>query len=504
MVETPANAHGPARRESMRSARFSTRGSRLVRAFRHRPIRSLAMGWLASPTSASLLGGLALTGAGIFGVAWGAWLAAPGLALVGLVVAKEALLWRWRRRWDTENERSRAQRALTEALAAERGRTEKALAIELGRAEKAIAEAVRSERSRAERALTEALAAERGRTEKALAIERGHAEKALAEAVRNERSRAERAERALTEALAAEHGRAEKAIAEAIQSERNRRSLVDVHLADRGLPIRRILLLFTIHRSGSTWLFDMLRTHPAVHVEPTARVWTALSMDGSRYPGAFHHTDGASVPLEIRPGWAAAIPAFPPAAIPEGGIEEAERWALEKAHPEFVGFEASQLAARVRDLRGNGIAVEIVYGVRCPLDVIWSMAEYKSRDPKWYKELPVGEIPRFIARSFEVLVEARTLLGGSIIEYENLPDGAALNRLALRLAPAWGEAEATAWRAHAASATKRSKRRERRGSGFLGTPNRARDPAGPDGAWAAAAADLEAAKVAHRRLTAEE
>ncbi len=335
------------------------------------------MRWLASPTSAFLLGGLALTGAGIFGVAWGAWLAAPGLALVGLVVAKEALLWRWRRSRDTE----------------------------------------------------------------ALAAERGRVEKAMAEAVGNERSRSQRA---LAEALAAERGRAEKTIAEAIQSERNRRSLVDVHLADRGLPIRRILLLFTIHRSGSTWLFDMLRTHPAVRVEPTTRVWTALSMNGGRYPGAFHHADGASVPLEITPGWAAAIPAFPPAAIPKGGFEEAERWALEKAHPEFVGFEASRLAARVRDLRGNGVAVEIVYGVRCPLDVMWSMAEYKSRDPKWYKKLPVGEIPRFIARSFEVLAEARALLGGSIIEYENLPDDAALNRLALRLAPGRGGGEGVA------------------------------------------------------------
>ena len=247
----------------------------------------------------------------------------------------------------------------------------------------------------------------------------------------------------------------------------------------------------------------MLRTHPAVRVEPTARVWTALGMDGWRYPGAFHHTDGASVPLEITPGLAAAIPAVPPAAIPEGGIEEAERWALEKAHPQFVGFEASRLAARVRDLRENDVAVEIIYGVRCPLDAMWSMAEYKNRDPKWYGKLPVGEIPRFVARSFEALAEARTLLGGSVIEYENLPDGAALNRLALRLAPAWGEAEATAWRAHAASATERSKREERRGAGFLGTPDRPRDPAGPDGAWATATADLEAAKAAHRRLVAE-
>ena len=218
-----------------------------------------------------------------------------------------------------------------------------------------------------------------------------------------------------------------------------------------------------------------------------------------------YHADGASVPLEIAPGLAAAIPAVPPAAIPEGGIEEAERWALEKAHPQFVGFRASRLAARVRDLRENDVAVEIVYGVRCPLDVMWSMAEYKSRGPEeWYRMLSVEEIPRFVARSFEALAETRTPLGGSVIEYENLPDGAALNRLARRLAPAWGETEATAWRAHAASATERPKREERRGAGFLGTPDRPRDPAGPDGAWATATADLEAAKVAHRRLVAAE
>ena len=308
----------------------------------------------------------------------------------------------------------------------------------------------------------------------------------------------------MAEALGSERSRAQRALTEALAAERSGRSLVDVHLADRDLPIRRIMLLFTITRSGSTWLFDMLRTHPSVRVEPTARVWTALDMDGRRYPGAFHHVDGASVPLEIAPGLAAAIPAFPQAVLP--GVrptEEADRWALEKAHPLFVEFDARRLASRVRDLRLGGAEIEIVYGLRNPLDSMWSIAEYKARAPRWLETLAVEEVPRFVARSLATLAELHALLGGVVIEYEDLPDGAALNRLACRLAPAWGEAEAKAWLSHAAAATERYKRRQSPESPFLGERNQARDPAGPDGAWAAAGADLEAAKAAHRRLVAE-
>ena len=343
----------------------------------------------------------------------------------------------------------------------------------------------------------EAIGSERSRVERALADERGRAEKALMEAIGSERSRVERA-------LADERGRAERAVAAALADERNGRSLVDVHLADRGLPIRRILLLFTIPRSGSTWLFDILRTHPAVRVEPTVRVWTALGMHGFRYPGAFHHVDGASVPLEIEPNRAAAIPAFPQATLPNVHlIDEIDRWALEKAHPSFVEFDARRLASRIQDLRRDNTKVEVVYGLRNPLASMWSMAEYKARDPEWLKTLQVDEVPRFVARSLATLSDLHALVGGVVVEYENLPDGTVMGSLCQRLVSEWGEAEAKAWISHAASATDRYKRRWLPDSSFLGERNRSRDPAGPDGAWAAAAADIEAAKAAHRRIVAK-
>ena len=327
------------------------------------------------------------------------------------------------------------------------------------------------------------MAAERRRSEEALTAERGRSEEALAAALAAERRRSE----------------------EALTAERRNRSLVAVHLADRGLPLKRVLLLFTIPRSGSTWLFDMLRTHPAVRIEPTARVWTALGMHGSRYPVAFHHSDRAVVPIEVATGVGAVIPAFPHADLTKAdSIEEAERWALEKGHPQFVSFEADRFAARIRGLRESGVEVEIVYGVRCPLDAMWSMVEYKSRDPEWLNTLPIPEIPQYIARSLEVQVELRGLFGGAVIEYESLPDSAMLKRLGCRLAPAWGESEAKAWLAHAAFVTERSMRSQRTNAGFFGLPTRSHEQAGPDGVWRDAVGAIAAARAAHRCLTARE
>ena len=305
-------------------------------------------------------------------------------------------------------------------------------------------------------------------------------------------------ERTLSEALSSERARSERALS----VERNHRTLVDVHLADRDLPVRRILLLLSMHRSGSTWLFDLLRTHSAVRVEPTARVWTALGLDGWRYPSAFFHVDGASVPLEITPGLGAAIPAFPRVDIP--GIDEADQWVLEKGHPEFVGFEANRLAARVGGLRDRGVEIEIIYGVRRPLDSMWSMAELKAREPSWYAKVPFNEVPRHTAQSLATLAEVRSLIGGTVVEYESLPDGLALRGLSRRLAPDWDETEIDRWLAHATAVTERAKRRQREDAGFLGDRDPLRDPDGPEGIWLSCAAEMEAAKATYRRLIAED
>ena len=176
---------------------------------------------------------------------------------------------------------------------------------------------------------------------------------------------------------------------------------------------------------------------------------------------------------------------------------------MEKAHPQFAGFSANGLAARVRNLREHGVTVEVVYCVRNPIDSMWSMAEYKARNPTWLSTLPVEEIPRHVSQSIEVLAELRDLSGGSVIEYENLPDGMTMHRLGRMLAPSWSDAEARAWLSHAASVTERASRRQGPNAGFLGERDRARSPDGPDGVWAARGADVEAANAVHQRLVAD-
>ena len=79
--------------------------------------------------------GLILVGVGGFSdIAARWWIGASGLLLVGLVAAKESILWRWRRE-QLREELAGQQRRAEQALAAERKRTEQALAAERKRAE---------------------------------------------------------------------------------------------------------------------------------------------------------------------------------------------------------------------------------------------------------------------------------------------------------------------------------------------------------------------------------
>ncbi len=187
------------------------------------PVRPFARTWLTSPTVAVLALGLGLTFAGLSGLAssmWldmgldmglDMWLTGAGLALVGLVIVKEGLLWRWMDRRLLSEERERAAKALAD----ERDRAGQALAEERARLDRALDQGLAAERARAGRELTKTLAEERARAAKALADERARAEqeltKALGQALSEERARADRA---LTESLAAEREHAAKALAD--------------------------------------------------------------------------------------------------------------------------------------------------------------------------------------------------------------------------------------------------------------------------------------------------
>src|SRR5687767_14804356 len=54
--------------------------------------------------------------------------------------------------------------------------------------------------------------------------------------------------------------------------------------ADLGAPPERLVLILCNPRSGSTWLLDALRCHPAIELHPRYTVFARLGSVGRRYP----------------------------------------------------------------------------------------------------------------------------------------------------------------------------------------------------------------------------
>jgi len=280
--------------------------------------------------------------------------------------------------------------------------------------------------------------------------------------------------------------------------ERSDRILLATRLTDRHLPVRRVLLQMTVHRSGSTRFFDVMRTHPAVRVAPTMEVWRELGLTGRRYPVAFSDTADAGIPLEVEFGVGATVPTIPIAPLP--GPTPEDQWCVEKAHPQFADFDSSGLADRIEGLRASGIEVLVAFGIRRPLEAMWSMIDFKARQPSWYVSLGPADIPDWILRSLIGIEEIQKLTGGPIVEYGDFPDGAIFRDLGARLAPAWGNEQVEEWIAFATEHVTPSRRTQRSESGFLGEPNAVRSPDGPDGAWSSLAATMASAEEVYARL----
>ena len=255
---------------------------------------------------------------------------------------------------------------------------------------------------------------------------------------------------------------------------------------------RDVLALVTVQRTGSTLLFDRIRRHPAVEVEGYADTWRALGQHGRRYPQAFCDVDAGGQAIEVQDGIGAVIPGRPATGEPS--------WFVEKTHPEFFDFEASRLVAGIESLVEAGRRVEIVLGVRDPIETMWSMLAYQQRDPSWYAWLDPASIPDFVARSLETLAAVAAAHPCRVMDYAG-PDSqrAILRSLTVDL---FGDAspEADVWVDAVEAETVASDRVSKEGSGFVGAPTTARDPAGPERIWSDAGVDLDRAAAAYDRL----
>ncbi len=303
----------------------------------------------------------------------------------------------------------------------------------------------------------------------------------------------------IRDGLKAEVDRSNSRMLERIQEERSMSALTIAHSVSRERPAR-VLLLLTIHRSGSTRLLDMVRTHPAVRFHPTYEVWEQLGLHGRRYPVAFSNTKDGRLAAEVEAGVGAVVPAIR-RFDDQGAVDLDDTWLVEKAHPQFFDYEVAPFLERVERARENGLHTTMVLGVRRPLDAMWSMVEFKRRQPSWYAWLSVEEVPLWIARSLEALEQVSNHLDSLVIDFDEIPRGASIHELGRLLGPSLTPGQVDTWVAHAGEATRRSDRAQASGSGFIGEQDTDRSSAGPNGSWSGLGEILERAEQAYANLT---
>lgn len=181
--------------------------------------------------------------------------------------------------------------------------------------------------------------------------------------------------------------------------------------------------------------------------------------------------------------------------------DAAVTWLVEKGHPQFVGFDPSRFADAIGRLRSDGVEIEVVYGIRDPLEAMWSMASYQQRDPHWYAFLDRAEIPDWIARSLESRRAMAEQVDGLVVDYGRHGERGLLRDLARRVSPDWGDADVDEWQRHVDKVLDPSGRIDG-GGVFVGDGSTTRDADGPDGVWNDAAEQIRAARAAYEGLRA--
>jgi hypothetical protein len=209
---------------------------------------------------------------------------------------------------------------------------------------------------------------------------------------------------------------------EALAVERSERIVGFARRDSSGELPERCLMIVAVPRSGSTWLMDALRAHPAIYLEPSAIVFQSLGLRGNRYPMGLSNGPDGVVDLEVSAGHGGRVPAFSlsttTAGLPETGVQS---YAVEKIHPEFFGFDAEAFLSHVERLRQEDqMMVDFVYQVREPGAAITSFLTYKRRDPTWYPRLPESGIPSYMERTYAVVLQLAQRKGGLIVDYGEL------------------------------------------------------------------------------------
>jgi hypothetical protein len=186
----------------------------------------------------------------------------------------------------------------------------------------------------------------------------------------------------------------------------------------------RVAVILANPRSGSTWLFDSIRCHPAVEMISSGYYFRYLTSSGRRYPRDLTSADLDSINVEVRPDvkkWA-DVPLFSikerEYSIPPEIAEK--RYALEKIHPHFYNFNSAGLIQKVRNLESDGITVKFIYLVRDPWSSMESYLNYQKRNSSWNRDKKPGDVARHMVKIYQNILEVAQDEEGLILDYGDM------------------------------------------------------------------------------------
>jgi hypothetical protein len=188
------------------------------------------------------------------------------------------------------------------------------------------------------------------------------------------------------------------------------------------VPPTRAVILLSSPRSGSTWLFDAIRCHPAIYVHPSAVIYERLGMKGRRYPRDLSNGPHSVQEIEVKRQHWERIPMFDVSDMMEKTPERflCETYAIEKCHPEFFNYDASVFLDNVRRLEEKSVQLKFVYQVREPRASIASFMSYQKRNLTWYPKTKDARLATYMCQTYETILEVARQRRGHIIDYADL------------------------------------------------------------------------------------
>ena len=265
------------------------------------------------------------------------------------------------------------------------------------------------------------------------------------------------------------------ATSERLGRERSARIVGVVNSLTAGWRPESIVLIHSIPRTASTLTLDACRSVNGCGIWPSAQIWTHLGLGGRRYPIDLSGGATGVHELEVATGLGDLIPDVgnPRYSIPSV--------AFEKLHPSFYDHNVETFLQRIESAKARfDCPVTVMAVVRTPLDAMWSMAEYKVRNPRWHADLEPRNIPINIADDFAAIVKVVKQIGEHVITFEEVTNAG--SGLIAPLASLSGQSQA-AVRKQVAPRFDGRDLENAQNRGFVGERNASRSIEGPESIW---------------------